>query len=71
MTEMVPVISSNIESIGYDHEKEELHIKFKGGKTYMYKKVPISLYEELISAASIGKFFAANIRDHFNWEILL
>jgi hypothetical protein len=65
MPEMIPVKSSNIEAIGYDHENNDLHIKFIGGKTYIYEKVVLSVYDELMTAESVGKYFSAYIKNKY------
>ena len=57
------VISSNIASIGYDHDNMILEIEFLKGAIYRYHNVPQSIYDELITAASHGKFFAAYIKN--------
>jgi KTSC domain-containing protein len=48
------VRSSNVVSVGFDGTT--LEVEFKGGKVYQYKGVPQTLYDELISAPSIGKY---------------
>lgn len=65
--EMQPVISSNIEAIGYDEPTQELHITFKTGRTYKYAGVPPQIFQMLIDAASKGKYFIENIRGHYTY----
>ena len=57
---MTPVNSSNLSAVGY--ENGILYIRFHGGQMYCYYGVPEFVYEELMSAPSHGKYFAANIR---------
>ena len=45
-----PVISGNLESVGY--ENGILEIRFQGGGTYQYLDVPEHLYQGLINAPS-------------------
>jgi hypothetical protein len=59
---MVPVKSSNIESVGYDHASQTLHIIFKTGGHFIYHKVRPMLYHNLMSAKSKGAFFHAEVR---------
>ena len=60
--EMIPVKSSNIESIGYDKEISQLNVKFKNGKSFMYEEVLEHEFEGLVSAESVGKNFSAYIK---------
>ena len=36
---MIPVVSSNVESIGYDGSTQTLRVRFLNGSTYDYKNV--------------------------------
>lgn len=45
-----PVSSSNLASIGYDHESMVLEIKFHSGGIYQYFNVPESVYQGLMPA---------------------
>jgi hypothetical protein len=67
MPEMTPVKSSLIKAIGYNDEKEELHVEFKNGSEYLYQGVPQGTYEALANANSVGAFFAANIKNTFEF----
>ncbi len=57
---MTPVISSNISSIGY--ENGTLYVSFHHGGLYAYAGVSESVYNELMSAPSHGKYLAAHIK---------
>ena len=61
----IPVVSSNLASIGY--EDGILEIEFKTHSVYQYRNVPPSVYEALMSAPSHGKYFSAHIRDNSNY----
>jgi hypothetical protein len=54
-TAMVPVTSSNVESIGYDAKQSVMRVKFKNGDTYRYEEVSPALHAEILSSSSIGK----------------
>lgn len=56
------VDSSNINSIGYNKDKEILEVEFKTGSIYHYKNINSSLYNGLVDSSSIGKFFNLEIR---------
>lgn len=57
------VTSSNIASAAW--EDETLYLTFHNGSVYSYAEVPQQVYDDLISAASVGKFFHASIRPHY------
>lgn len=61
--EMTKVKSSNIESIGYNAEKLELLVGFKGGKVFGYKYVSNDEYKALFSAESVGSHFSKFIKN--------
>ena len=57
------VTSSDIASIGYDHDNMVLEIEFLSGTVYQYYDVPQSIYDGLMAADSHGKFHAAYIKN--------
>lgn len=59
----IPVASSMISSVGYDPETQELEVTFNQGRSYTYEGVPQAEYDNLVSAQSVGKYFAANIKN--------
>lgn len=61
--------SSQIEDIEYNEDENTLIIKFKrGGSTYEYYDVPQHVYEKMVEADSVGKYFYAYIRDNYHCE---
>lgn len=66
--EMVPVSSSNVESVGYDEENQILYVRFLSGSLYMYKNVNKPEYEALLSAPSIGSYLHRNIKNVYPYE---
>lgn len=56
-----PVVSSNLNSAGYDKESKTLEITFKNGKTYSYSGITKSMYEGIFKANSPGRFVRSNI----------
>lgn len=62
------VTSSNIDSIGYDESSETLEIEFLNGGVYQYFDVPKSVYYEMMSAASHGRYLAANIKGTYRFS---
>jgi hypothetical protein len=69
--DMTPVVSSNIAAVGYDQTQNNLHIQFKGKDTvYLYRGVPLELYEAMMSAESIGSFYARHIKNVIKGELM-
>lgn len=62
------VVSSNVDSIGYDGANEILEVEFKGGAVYQYKDVPADVYAELKEAASVGRYLSDCIKNVFEYE---
>lgn len=58
---MIPVESSNIESIGYDKTQFVLRVKFLTGTTYDYSPVPETIFEGFKDALSKGKYLYKHI----------
>jgi len=67
--QMQHVTSSMIKEVGYDEESLHLYVTFFGGKkgaeSWRYDGVTNKVYEQLMAAASIGKYFLSNIRGHY------
>ena len=62
-----PVASSNISSIGYDKNRQTLEIEFISGAVYQYFDIPEEKYQDIISSASIGRYFYDNIKDKHSY----
>lgn len=60
------IISSNIDSIGY--EGNTLYVLFKSGGLYEYYNVPQYIYNGLMSASSHGSFLAIHIKGHYGYR---
>lgn len=58
-----PVKSSHINSVGYDAPNRKLEVEFSSGDVYEYANVLPGEYAALISAKSIGSFFASRIKN--------
>lgn len=68
--ERLPVSSSTIASVGYDETIQLLEIEFIKTGIYQYMNVPLSIYEALMTAPSLGVFLNANIKGQFPYERL-
>jgi len=55
------VESSMIRSFGF--KNSTLEIEFNSGAVWQYFDVPKSVYDEMKSASSYGRFFLANIKE--------
>jgi KTSC domain len=64
----VSVTSSDLVSVGYDITTNTLEIEFKENRIYQYYNVPESEYEGLMSAASHGQYFHANINGQYAYK---
>lgn len=62
----VSVKSSMIRSVAYDVDSETLEVCFcNGGAIYRYPGVPKQAYDTMLSADSVGSYFAKNIRNTY------
>ena len=60
-----PVASSDIVEIGYDADSMTLEIAFHTGGVYQYFDFPETVHQDFMRAESKGKFFHANIKNHY------
>ncbi|QUM75525.1 KTSC domain-containing protein [Moritella sp. 24] len=60
------VESSNLVSVGYDHDSSTLEIEFRRS-TYQYFDVPHYIYEELMNSGSKGAFHHQNIKTAYSF----
>ena len=68
MPEMHYVDSSNIEAIGYDLARMELHVRFlKSGDTYAYYNVESWVFDEMMQADSKGIYLNTNIKGRYDY----
>lgn len=65
---MQSVSSSNVDSVGYDETSEILFIRFLNGSLYIYKNVPLIIYEQLLNAPSVGSYMHRNIKGAYAYE---
>lgn len=63
-----PVESSSVKTIGYDKEKQELHVTFRGSGRYVYQNVPSYVYESLMMAGSKGNFIHHNLKNRYEFN---
>jgi len=65
---MVNVESSNINQVGYDSDSNTLIIKFHSGGLYCYFDVDENLYNNLLNADSVGKFFNQHVKNLYDYQ---
>ncbi len=63
MLNWVQVRSSAISAVAYEDSDLTLYVEFTSGEIYKYDNVPRAIYNSLIQAASIGRYFIRYIRD--------
>lgn len=59
--DMTPVISTNIDEIGHDPQKNHLYVVFKKGDIYRYENFDQQLFGILVLQTSIGKWLRQNV----------
>jgi hypothetical protein len=62
---MRPVVSSSIAAAGYDAAREILRLRYIGGATYDYARVPADVFEALRKAPSHGQFVNWHIKPYY------
>jgi len=62
---MRDVKSSSIRSVGYEPETKTLGVTFNHGMTYHYANVDQEIYDAMMVADSVGKFFQQEIKNRF------
>lgn len=66
MPEMIFVQSRNVESVGYDAETAELHVRFRSSPTiYVYQGVSLDVYDRLMIAPSKGGFINQEVKNSY------
>jgi hypothetical protein len=54
-------------SVGYDRNDLVLETELTSGAVYQYFEVPESVFLELMSADSLGKYYNKNIRNNYRY----
>jgi len=60
----MPVVSSNVASIGYDETSMILEVEFKSGSVYRYFDIDESTWGDFLSAPSKGRFVWRRLRGY-------
>ncbi|KAF3299352.1 KTSC domain-containing protein [Carnobacterium sp. PL12RED10] len=62
---LIPVHSSNLQAVGYNPEKLELIIAFKGNRVYKYTGVPDFIFSNLMNSPSKGSYHHKFIKNNY------
>jgi len=68
--EWMPVESGLFSSAAYRASVRQLYLRFHDGKIYRFFDCPVTAYTEFVAAASKGKYFSQQIRNHFRYEMV-
>lgn len=68
LPEMIQVSSSNIDSIGYDEQSQEVYVRFLNGSLYVYKGVPAYEFQSFLEAPSHGSYLHRNFKNVYPYE---
>jgi hypothetical protein len=60
-----PVKSRMLSAVAYNHDWQQLYLKFGSGDVYCYRDVPVEKYQELVAADSKGKYVQNHIRKRY------
>ncbi len=63
--DFITVDSTAIQSMRYYKEQRNLLVKFQNDTNYLYKDIPVRLFQKLRNSYSIGKFFNKHIKNNF------
>jgi len=67
MVKWVSVNSTAIRKVGYDSSTRKLHIDFEDSDPYYtYCSVPQHVFEQFVSASSVGRFYHQHIKDQYD-----
>lgn len=64
MCETIKVNSTAISEVTYDYNTHILTIQFVRGAEYAYPDVPVTEFQKLVSAPSVGKYFNTHIKQY-------
>jgi KTSC domain len=68
--EWMPVESGLLSSVAYRASVRQLYLRFRDGKIYRFFDCPVTVYNEFVAAASKGRYFSQQIRNHFRYEMV-
>jgi hypothetical protein len=63
--DFITVDSQAIQSMRYYKDQRNLVVKFQNDTNYLYKGIPVRLFQKMRNSYSIGKFFNKHIKNNF------
>ncbi len=66
-----PVNFSKIKSVGYDVSVSSMEVEFTVGGIFLYKRVPMEIYKNLLFAQNKDKYFDETIEGKFIKEMVI
>ena len=63
--DFITVESTAIQSMRYYKDQRNLLVKFQNDTNYLYKDIPVKMFQKLRNSYSIGKFFNKHIKNNF------
>ena len=66
MKTMIITKSSNISKVEF--ENDVLYVTFLNGSRYSYSGVALNVYEEMVNAESVGKYFCKNVKGSYAFQ---
>ena len=63
--DFITVDSTAIQSMRYYKEQRNLLVKFQNDTNYLYKDIPVRLFQKMRNSYSIGKFFNQHLKNNF------
>lgn len=69
--QLTPVVSSNVQAIGYNPDEMFLYVQFLNNSIYRYYSVPDDIWALFQTAPSKGQFIWTTIRGQFDYEMVV
>ena len=63
--DFITVDSTAIQSMRYYKDQRNLLVKFQNDTNYLYKDIPVKMFQKLRNSYSVGKFFNKHIKNNF------
>lgn len=62
------VLSTEIEWIGYEQDRQMLQVEFISGGIYQYQNVSEATFRSFLNAPSHGKYFESSIKGKYSFR---
>jgi hypothetical protein len=64
VVELMPVISSNVQAVGYDGDSATLVVEYRMGTRYAYTAVPNDVWAGLVACHMAGESIGRYVHQH-------